>query len=45
MHKGLNGGLLRTKMHFNDKLFALHFDGHFFQQCIIDVAAKTEQNT
>jgi hypothetical protein len=30
------------RMHFNDKLSALHLDGRLFQQYIVDVAAKTK---
>jgi hypothetical protein len=33
------------KMHFSGKLSALHFGGRLFQQYIIDIAAKIEQNT
>jgi hypothetical protein len=33
------------KMHFTDELSALHFNGCLFQQYIVDVVAKTKQNT
>jgi hypothetical protein len=33
------------KLHFSNKLSALHLGGRLFQQYIIDVAAKTKQNT
>jgi hypothetical protein len=33
------------RMHFSGKLFVLHIAGCLFQQCIVDVAAKTKQNT
>ncbi len=32
-------------VHFSGELSALHFDGHLFQQYIVDIAIKTEQNT
>jgi len=32
------------RVHFSGKLSALHLGGRFFQQYIVDVAAKTEQN-
>jgi len=33
------------RMHFSGELSALHLGGRLFQQYIVDVAAKTEQNT
>ncbi len=33
------------RLHFSGKLSALHFSGRLFQQYIVDVAAKTKQNT
>jgi hypothetical protein len=33
------------RVHFSDKLSALHFGGCLFQQYIVNVAAKSEQNT
>jgi hypothetical protein len=33
------------KVHFTNELSTLHFNGCLFQQYIVDVVAKTEQNT
>jgi len=33
------------RMHFSGELSALHLGGRLFQQYIVDVAAKIEQNT
>jgi hypothetical protein len=32
------------RLHFSNELSAMHFSGHFFQQYIVDIAAKTKQN-
>jgi hypothetical protein len=32
------------RLHFTRELNALHYGGRLFQQYIVDVAAKTEQN-
>jgi hypothetical protein len=33
------------RVHFSGELSALHLGGRFFQQYIVDVVAKTKQNT
>jgi len=33
------------RVHFNDELSVLHLGGRLFQQYIINVVAKTKQNT
>jgi hypothetical protein len=33
------------RVHFSGELSALHLGGHLCQQYVVDVAAKTEQNT
>jgi hypothetical protein len=33
------------RVHFSGELFALHLGGRLFQQYIVDVATKIEQNT
>jgi hypothetical protein len=33
------------RVHFSGELSTLHFSGCLFQQYIVDIAAKTEQNT
>jgi hypothetical protein len=33
------------KVHFSGELFTLHLNGCLFQQYIVDVTTKTEQNT
>jgi hypothetical protein len=33
------------RVHFSGELSALHLGGRLFQQYIVDVVAKTEQNT
>jgi len=33
------------RVHFNGELSALHLGGRLFQKYIVDVTAKTEQNT
>jgi hypothetical protein len=53
LHNNQDGARTRVSMaayyaqrvHFSGELSALHFGGRFFQQYIVDVAAKIEQNT
>jgi hypothetical protein len=38
-------GYYAQRLHFSGDLSTLHFSGRLFQQYIVDIATKTEQNT